>query len=106
MLVALASFAGQAAVVYKWTDSDGVVHFSDQPVPGAEKITTGATNTAVSGSPGGSAKRRRSWSVLTSSPNRLAMTASARREVESSPAGAEIIAPELLASVSSVAMVD
>jgi hypothetical protein len=48
LLAALASFAGQAAVVYKWTDSDGVVHFSDQPVPGAEKIYTGASNTAVS----------------------------------------------------------
>jgi hypothetical protein len=48
MLAALAAFAGQAAVVYKWTDSDGVVHFSDQPVPGAEKIYTGASNTAVS----------------------------------------------------------
>ncbi len=48
MLAALASFAGQAAVVYKWTDSDGVVHFSDQPVPGAKKIYTGAGNTAVS----------------------------------------------------------
>jgi len=40
----LAVFAGcaavQAAVVYKWTDADGVVHFSDQPVPGAEKVIT------------------------------------------------------------------
>jgi hypothetical protein len=42
----LAAFAAGAAVVYKWTDADGVVHFSDQPVPGAEKIITasGATN--------------------------------------------------------------
>jgi hypothetical protein len=32
--------AAPAAVVYKWVDADGVVHFSDQPVPGAEKITT------------------------------------------------------------------
>lgn len=30
----------QAAVVYKWTDADGVVHLSDQPAPGAEKIVT------------------------------------------------------------------
>ncbi len=40
----LAVFAGcpavPAAVVYKWTDADGVVHFSDQPEPGAEKVTT------------------------------------------------------------------
>jgi hypothetical protein len=56
VLAAFATFAGQAAVVYKWTDSDGVVHYSDQPVPGAEKIftsgnassgiATGATHTA------------------------------------------------------------
>jgi hypothetical protein len=29
-----------AAVIYKWTDADGVVHYSDQPVPGAQKIVT------------------------------------------------------------------
>ena len=46
MLATLATFAGQAAVVYKWTDSEGVVHYSDQSVPGAEKIYT-ATSTAV-----------------------------------------------------------
>ncbi|MGO9515045.1 MAG: DUF4124 domain-containing protein [Steroidobacteraceae bacterium] len=32
--------AAQAATVYKWTDADGVVHYSDQPEPGAEKIVT------------------------------------------------------------------
>jgi hypothetical protein len=42
-LVVFASFAAQGAVVYKWTDADGVVHYSDQPVPGAEKITLGQT---------------------------------------------------------------
>jgi hypothetical protein len=33
-------------VIYKWTDADGVVHYSDQAVPGAEKIVTssGAAN--------------------------------------------------------------
>ena len=41
-LLIIAAFAVQAAVVYKWTDSDGVVHYSDQAVPGAEKITTTA----------------------------------------------------------------
>jgi Domain of unknown function (DUF4124) len=46
VLAAFATFAGQAAVVYKWTDSDGVVHYSDQPVPGAEKIFTGSNPTA------------------------------------------------------------
>jgi hypothetical protein len=36
----LTALTAQSAVVYKWTDADGVVHYSDQPVPGAEKIIT------------------------------------------------------------------
>jgi len=40
-------------VVYKWTDASGVVHFSDQPVPGAEKIVTAGTNTMKASSPPG-----------------------------------------------------
>jgi hypothetical protein len=36
-------------VVYKWTDADGVVHFSDQPVPGAEKIFTATSSSAGAG---------------------------------------------------------
>ena len=35
-----AGVATHAAVVYKWVDADGVVHLSDQPVPGAERIVT------------------------------------------------------------------
>ena len=40
MVAMLAAFAGHAAVVYKWTDAAGVVHYSDQPEPGAEKVHT------------------------------------------------------------------
>ncbi len=29
-----------SATVYKWTDSDGTVHYSDQPQPGAEEVST------------------------------------------------------------------
>jgi hypothetical protein len=35
-----AAAAAGAAVVYKWIDADGVVHYSDQQAPGAEKIIT------------------------------------------------------------------
>jgi len=38
--VAATASALQAAVIYKWTDQDGVVHYSDQAVPGAEKVGT------------------------------------------------------------------
>lgn len=64
VLATLAAFAAQAAVVYRWTDSDGVIHYSDQPVPGAEKIftagsPTGGNNAARSapGAPGTAAKK-------------------------------------------------
>jgi hypothetical protein len=54
----LAVFAGslavRAAVVYRWVDADGVVHFSDQPVPGAEKIVTVYKSTRGFGAPPGS----------------------------------------------------
>ncbi|MGC1520883.1 MAG: DUF4124 domain-containing protein [Steroidobacteraceae bacterium] len=48
-LACLAAFAAQAAVVYKWTDADGVVHYSDQSVPGAEKIYTAGGSPAARG---------------------------------------------------------
>jgi hypothetical protein len=32
-----------ATTVYRWTDADGVIHFSDQPEPGAEKVPIGPT---------------------------------------------------------------
>jgi hypothetical protein len=41
MTAALAS----AATVYKWVDENGVTHYSDQPHPGAQKITVEAAQT-------------------------------------------------------------
>jgi len=38
----LATFAARAATIYKWVDADGVVHYTDQPVAGSEKIVTSA----------------------------------------------------------------
>jgi hypothetical protein len=43
LLAALAATTSLAAVIYKWKDSNGVIHYSDQPVPGAEKIYTPAS---------------------------------------------------------------
>ena len=43
----LAAFTAQAAVIYKWVDADGVVHYSDQASPGAEKIVTAASSSAA-----------------------------------------------------------
>jgi hypothetical protein len=48
----LTAFTVQAAVIYKWVDADGVVHYSDQASPGAERIVT-----AVSSAPAASAAR-------------------------------------------------
>jgi membrane carboxypeptidase/penicillin-binding protein PbpC len=40
----VAACVANAAVIYKWTDADGVVHYSDQAVPGAEKIVTSSSS--------------------------------------------------------------
>ena len=62
MLAGFAAFAGQAAVVYKWTDANGVVHYSDQSVPGAEKIYTAS-------GPAGSSSRGSASSDPSSAPS-------------------------------------
>lgn len=46
------ALTAQAGPIYKWVDKDGVVHYSDQDSPGAEKIVTlGALNVGSSGAP-------------------------------------------------------
>lgn len=46
MIGALLAMSASAADIYKWTDADGVVHYSDQPHEGATKIaTTGSIST-------------------------------------------------------------
>jgi Domain of unknown function (DUF4124) len=44
LLSLLAALSVQAGVIYKWTDADGVVHYSDQAQPGAEKIYTSSSS--------------------------------------------------------------
>jgi len=46
VLGCLAALAAQGAVIYKWVDADGVVHYSDQETPGAEKIYTSSPSRA------------------------------------------------------------
>ena len=48
-LMSLACSVVLAATVYKWTDEDGVVHYSDQPHPNAEKVHVQAVQTYKSG---------------------------------------------------------
>jgi hypothetical protein len=40
-----ASAIAGAATVYRWVDAGGVVHYSDQPHPGAEKLEIGGIQT-------------------------------------------------------------
>jgi Domain of unknown function (DUF4124) len=49
VLSALTALSVQAAVIYRWVDADGVVHYSDQQSPGAERIVTSAPNTSAAG---------------------------------------------------------
>ncbi len=44
LLVALLASAASASDIYKWVDEDGVIHFSDQPREGAERVTLQPAN--------------------------------------------------------------
>ena len=48
-LLSLACSVVLAATVYKWIDENGVVHYSDQPHPNAEKVHVQAVQTYKSG---------------------------------------------------------
>jgi hypothetical protein len=48
--ILLAPFA-TAGEAYVWTDDEGVVHYSDRPVPGARKIELAEPNTGQSPAP-------------------------------------------------------
>ena len=45
LLLALFAAAAPASEIYKWVDEDGVVHFSDQPRAGAERVVLPEPNT-------------------------------------------------------------
>lgn len=62
----LTAVSVQAAVIYKWVDADGVVHYSDQSSPGAEKIVTAVSSSAPSQS------GARNASVPSTAPQRAA----------------------------------
>lgn len=47
-LLAAGSLIGEArAEAYRWVDSEGVIHFSDRPEPGAERIVLPEANTVT-----------------------------------------------------------
>ena len=44
ILLGLLAVNGVLADAYRWVDEDGVVHFSDRPQPGAEKVHLAGSN--------------------------------------------------------------
>jgi Domain of unknown function (DUF4124) len=47
----MGALAARATAIYKWTDADGVVHYSDHAPPGAERVVI--VSGAVTGTGGG-----------------------------------------------------
>jgi hypothetical protein len=56
LLLTLSMNAAGAASAWTWTDSNGIVHYSDTPVPGARQIELGSPQ-GFGPSQGGSARR-------------------------------------------------
>ncbi len=68
-------------VVYKWTDPNGVVHFSDQPVPGAEKIvTSGSPSHGILDGPAPAAPADKPKPKPALAATRIAITSPAREQ--------------------------
>jgi hypothetical protein len=89
-------FSARAAVVYKWIDADGVVHFSDQPVPGAEKIIT------AGGSSHGSANQPTPDGAQAEPPKRPSRPRALEVSITSPAPGQTISGAEVLAARLSV----
>jgi Domain of unknown function (DUF4124) len=45
-LLAIGAEQVHASVIYKWKDANGITHYSDQPGPGAQKVTVDEPNRA------------------------------------------------------------
>ena len=48
-LLCVAALASGETTLYKWVDADGVTHFSDRPVPGAQRVKVAAAQTYKAG---------------------------------------------------------
>jgi len=67
LLLLLLCAAAASAQVYKWVDEDGIVHYTDQPVPGAERIDIESRPTSRS-APRPRATTRRQDDAATEAP--------------------------------------
>jgi len=47
--LALPWAGASASTIYKWTDSNGVVHYADHPAPGSHKVDVGSPQTVPAG---------------------------------------------------------
>jgi hypothetical protein len=102
LAVLWAAHPAHALVVYKWTDADGVVHFSDQPVPGAEKIVTstgasrGILGQAAPGPRTGTDKPKAPGSALAATQLTITSPASQQTFTGNQPVGVQLSAqPDL-----------
>jgi Domain of unknown function (DUF4124) len=69
----LVAVAAQAAVIYKWTDAQGVVHYSDQPQPGAERIVTSSPQTYSGARSGGSSNAGKANGPAANGPTQVSV---------------------------------
>lgn len=72
--IAFASQAPAATVLYRWVDSDGITHYSDRPVPGAQKVQVASAQTYKSTPISGGTTRRATTQAAAPQYRSLAIT--------------------------------
>jgi uncharacterized protein DUF4124 len=86
-LAGVATLAGGATILYRWVDADGVTHYADRPVPGAQRVQIARAQSYQS-TPTPAPQRASSRAVERSDPGGAAYT---RLEITSPEEGAVIV---------------
>lgn len=109
VLLGAVPMASPAATLYKWVDDQGVVHYSDQPEPGAEKIKVKPAQTFKGGTP--RVANAPASSAPTAGPplSRLAIESPTPEQVFINQSGVDVVAdvqPGLLSGQQVVFLLD
>ena len=67
----LTALAAQAGDIYRWKDSNGLCHYADQPVPGAERVasTSRGVTPRSENTPPAASSPRTATAIPTAQPN-------------------------------------
>ena len=83
----LTALAAQAGDIYRWKDSNGLWHYADQPVPGAERVASTSRGVTARAETAAPAPRSTDPAASTTAAAAAGATQKVREDVAASKAG-------------------